>query len=133
MASTALSRRAGLAVCLLTAALLWSLSFPCASAHARGVPELDSWAWCNAHAAAGNDGRAQCLRAESACRAALPDLAPAGGCPDRQMDRCLVRLGDAGSWCAVLCCLDPDDKTCRAAQRVTPELLPLLLRAEPLP
>lgn len=133
MASRMLSGRAGALACLLAAALLlWGPASPSASAQERGLPALDSQAWCGAHAKA-SEGPAQCLRAEAACRAVLPDMAPAGGCPDRQLDRCLARLGEANSWCAVLCCLDADDPACRAAKQATPELLPLLRRAAPLP
>ena len=100
-----------LALCLLPPAAL-----------ARQAADVDSAAWCRAHKAS-IEGQGQCLQAESACRAALPDLAPAGGCPDRQLDRCLSRQRAGGSWCAVLCCVEPDHPACRSAAVSMPEIL----------
>ena len=130
MPKTLLRGLALFVACLPAALLLWGLTCPAALAH--GLPTLASPAWCDAHTKAGGERHAQCQQAEAACRAALPDMASAGGCPDRQLDHCLARLGDAGSWCAVLCCLDADDAACRAAKQALPDLAPLL-EAQPQP
>jgi len=98
-----------LAVCLLPPVAL-----------ARQTINIDSAAWC---ARSTPKASAQCLQMESACRAALPDLAPAGGCPDRQLDRCIAQQNDKGSWCAILCCLEPDHPACRTAATTMPDIL----------
>ena len=112
------------AACLLAFCLL-----PLA-ASAREIADVDSPAWCARHANTArnqttgpNQAQAECLRLEAACRAALPDLAPAASCPDRQLDRCVAQQRDGGSWCAILCCFDPDAPSCRAAAASMPAVL----------
>ena len=112
------------AACLLALCLLP----PAASA--REIAEVDSPEWCARHANTikyqgkeYNQVQAECLRLEAACRAVLPDLAPAASCPDRQLDRCVAQQRDGGSWCAVLCCFDPDAPSCRAAAASMPAVL----------
>lgn len=104
-------------------ALLLALCLPPPEALAREVATVDSAAWCRAHKGGSIEGEGQCLQAESACRAALPDLAPAGGCPDRQLDRCVAQQRAGGSWCAILCCLEPEHPACRSAAVGMPEIL----------
>ena len=104
-------------------ALFLALCLPPPAALAREVATVDSAAWCRAHKGGNIEGEGQCLQAESACRAALPDLAPAGGCPDRQLDRCVAQQRAGGSWCAILCCLEPDHPACRSAAVGMPEIL----------
>ena len=104
-------------------ALFLALCLPPPAALAREVATVDSAAWCRAHKGGSIEGQGQCLQAESACRAALTDLAPAGGCPDRQLDRCVAQQRAGGSWCAILCCLEPDHPACRSAAVGMPEIL----------
>ena len=112
------------AACLLTQCLLPS------AASAREIADVNSPAWCARHANAAknqvkgqNQAQTECLRLEAACRAVLPDLAPAASCPDRQLDRCVAQQRDGGSWCAILCCFDPDDAACRNAAASIPAFL----------
>ena len=114
------------------AACLLALGLLAPAASAREIADVDSPAWCARHSpAAQNQGQpqtqvqpqAECLRLESACRSALPDLAPAASCPDRQLDRCVAQQRDGGSWCAILCCFDPDTPACRAAVVSMPAFL----------
>ena len=107
-----------------------ALDLPSSAALARELPHVDSPAWCARHANAAknqakeqNQAQTECLRLEAACRAALPDLAPAASCPDRQLDRCVAQQRDGGSWCAILCCFDPDDAACRNAAASIPAFL----------
>lgn len=102
------------AACILAACLLPPV------VQARETANGNSAAWCARRAPAGQ--QPQCLQAETRCRAALPDLAPAGGCPDRQLDRCAAQHGDDGGWCAILCCYDPDHPACRAAADSMPDI-----------
>ncbi|MFT3958692.1 MAG: hypothetical protein QM665_06285 [Desulfovibrio sp.] len=120
-----------LALCQMTLCQMTLCLLPTA-ASARPIADVDSPAWCARHISAlQGQGQEQehkhkqvaCLRLEETCRAALPDLAPAASCPDRQLDRCVARQRDGGSWCAILCCFDPDDPTCRAAAVGVPEFL----------
>jgi hypothetical protein len=114
--------RAALLACLFSACgLLFAASAP-----ARETPVLNTAAWCRSHAQNNPALEAQCTTAEHACRAALPDMAPAGGCPDRQLDRCQARLSAANSWCAILCCLDPEHETCRKGLALMPVINSLL-------
>ena len=112
------------AACLLVLCLLPS------AASAREIAEVDSPEWCARHANTvkyqgkeHNQVQAESQRLEAACRAALPDLAPAASCPDRQLDRCVAQQRDGGSWCAILCCFDPDAPSCRAAAASIPAFL----------
>ena len=114
----------------LAAACLLTLGPLAPAASAREIAEVDSHAWCARHANAAknqakeqNQAQTECLRLEAACRAALPDLAPAASCPDRQLDRCVAQQRDGGSWCAILCCFDPDDAACRNAAATIPAFL----------
>ena len=114
----------------LAAAYLLALCLLPSAASAREIADVDSPAWCAQHAQTTkyqdkeqNQAQAECLRLEAACRAALPDLAPAASCPDRQLDRCVAQQRDGGSWCAILCCFAPDDTVCRAAAASMPEFL----------
>lgn len=114
----------------LAAACLLALCLLPSAASAREIADVDSPAWCARHANAAknqakeqNQAQTECLRLEAACRAALPDLAPAASCPDRQLDRCVAQQRDAGSWCAILCCFDPDDAACRNAAASIPAFL----------
>lgn len=111
-----------------TCLLAFCLLPPAASA--REIADVDSPAWCARHAntakyqATGqNQAQTDCLRLEAACHAALPDLAPAASCPDRQLDRCVAQQRDGGSWCAILCCFDLDNASCRAAAASMPAFL----------
>ena len=90
-----------------------------ATACARELANVDSPAWCARHAPATQD---QCLRMENACRAALPDMNSAGGCPSRELEACVARQDNGGSWCSILCCIDPDHPACRAAATAMPKL-----------
>lgn len=112
---------AGLLACLLPVVLL------AVPAHAGQTADMDTAAWCRAQAKNSPTSEARCVAAEQACHAALPDMAPAGGCPDRRLDRCMARLSGANSWCAVLCCLDPEQEACRNALPVMPGINSLLV------
>lgn len=116
----AAARLAGIAgivaLCLAAACLTPAL------AQANELAKVDSAAWCVIHA----PGQKQaCLRAESECRAALPDMPSAGGCPDRQLEACVVSQGANGSLCAILCCFDPDNPACRSAMASMPNVIVL--------
>ena len=104
------------ALCLATACLAPAL------AQANELAKVDSAAWCVIHAPGQG---AACLRAEGECRAALPDMPSAGGCPDRRLEACVVSQGANGSLCAILCCFDPDNPACRSAMASMPNVLVL--------
>ena len=113
-----------------TAACLLAFCLLAPAASAREIAEVDSPAWCARHANTAKyqgkgqyQAQAECLRLEAACRAALPDLAPAASCPDRQLDRCVAQQRDGGSWCAILCCFAPDETSCRGAATSMPAFL----------
>jgi hypothetical protein len=91
-----------------------------AVAPARELANINSAAWCARHAQTRR--QATCLQAESRCRAALPNMISAGGCPDRQLEGCAARQGSDGSWCALLCCFDPDDASCTEARSAAPDI-----------
>ena len=101
------------AACLLVLCLLPS------AASAREIADVDSPAWCARHAP---NAQTQCLRMEGECRAALPDMTSAGGCPSRELEACVVRQGNGGSWCALLCCIEPDHPACSAAATGLPQV-----------
>ena len=101
------------ALCVLT------LSLPSSAALARELANVDSPAWCAQHSPA---AQAQCLRMEGACRDALPDMTSAGGCPSRELEACVARQGNGGSWCTLLCCVDPDHSACGAATTGIPQI-----------
>ena len=102
-----------LAVCIVALCLL-----PGAVA-ARETIQPDSPAWCARHAPS---AQAQCLRMEADCRAALPDMTSAGGCPSRELEACVARQDNGGSWCSILCCIEPDHPACSAAARGMPQV-----------
>ena len=106
----------------LLAACVMALCLLPAAVAARDPIQLDSPAWCARHAPA---AQPQCLRLESDCRAALPDMRSAGGCPSRELEACVARQSNGGSWCALLCCFDPDDPACRAAATALPQVFSL--------
>ena len=116
---------AGIAALCLAAACLTTALAPAlapALAQANELAKVDSAAWCVIHA----PGQKQaCLRAESECRAALPDMPSAGGCPDRRLEACVVSQGANGSLCAILCCFDPDNPACRSAMASMPNVIVL--------
>ncbi|MTJ92174.1 MAG: hypothetical protein F8N36_04820 [Desulfovibrio sp.] len=99
---------------MLTATVLCGLMLHLwpAAVCARELANVDSPTWCAQHAPA---AQSQCLRRESACRAALPDMNSAGGCPSRELEACVARQENGGSWCSILRCIDPDHPACRAA------------------
>lgn len=110
----------------LAAECLLALNLLAPVASAREIADVDSTAWCARHSSPAKNqtqAQAECLGLEAACRSALPDLAPAASCPDRQLDRCVAQQRDGGSWCAILCCFDPDDASCRAAAASIPAFL----------
>ena len=88
------------------------------AALARELANVNSPAWCAQHAPA---AQAQCLRMEGDCRAALPDMTSAGGCPSRELEACAALQDNAGSWCTLLCCVDPDQPACGAATTGIPQ------------
>ena len=90
-----------------------------ATAYARELAHVDSPAWCAQNAAT---AQPQCLRMEGDCRAALPDMTSAGGCPSRELEACVARQGNGGSWCTLLCCVDPDHSACGAATTGMPQI-----------
>ena len=89
------------------------------AALARELANVNSPAWCAQHAPA---AQAQCLRMEGDCRAALPDMTSAGGCPSRELEACVALQGNSGSWCTLLCCVDPDHSACGAATTGMPQI-----------
>ena len=108
------------------AAILLALCLLPPAASAREIAEVDSPEWCARHSSPAKNqtqAQAECLGLEAACRSALPDLAPAASCPDRQLDRCVAQQRDGGSWCAILCCFDPDAPACRTAAASIPAFL----------
>ncbi|MDD3683161.1 hypothetical protein [Desulfovibrio desulfuricans] len=114
------------------AASLLALCLLPPAASAREIAEVDSPAWCARYSSPARtqgkeqdqaQAQAECLRLEAACRSVLPDLAPAASCPDRQLDRCVAQQRDGGSWCAILCCFDPDAPACRTAAASIPAFL----------
>ena len=106
------------AVAAAVAALgMLALSLPHSAAHARELAHVDSPAWCARHAPS---AQTQCLRMEGECRAALPDMTSAGGCPSRELEACVARYDNDGSWCSILCCIEPEDSACRAAANALP-------------
>ena len=90
-----------------------------ATAQARELAHVDSPAWCARHAPS---AQTQCLRMEGECRAALPDMTSAGGCPSREFEACAARQEAGASSCSLLCCFDPDDPACRAAATAMPQI-----------
>ena len=112
--------RMSCALCMLwVATVCWLLLhlYP-ATAYARELAHVDSPAWCAQNAAT---AQPQCLRMEGDCRAALPDMTSAGGCPSRELEACVARQDNAGSWCALLCCIEPDNPACTAAVKGMPQ------------
>ena len=106
------------AVAAAVAALgMLALSLPHSAAHARELAHVDSPAWCARHAPS---AQTQCLRMEGECRAALPDMTSAGGCPSRELEACVARYDNDGSWCSILCCIEPENPACRAAANALP-------------
>lgn len=99
-----------------------ALSLPPSAAFARDLAHVDSPAWCGQNAP---HAQAQCLRMEDDCRAALPDMTSAGGCPSRELEACVARQDKDGSWCAILCCIDPDHPACGAAATGMPQVFSL--------
>ena len=99
------------ALCIL------SPSVPPVTAVARELANVDSPAWCARRAP---QAQAQCLRLETACRAAQPDMTSAGGCPSRELEACVARYDNDGSWCSILCCIEPENPACRAAANALP-------------
>ena len=116
--------RMSCALCMHTVAIIcWLLLHLCpATAYARDLANVDSPAWCAQNAAA---AQPQCLRMEGDCRAALPDMTSAGGCPSRELEACGARQDNAGSWCALLCCIEPDNPACTAAVKGMPQAFTL--------
>ena len=102
-----------LAVCIVAQCLLPGV------VAARETILPDSPTWCARHVPA---AQPQCLRLEGDCRAALPDMRSAGGCPSRELEACVARQSNGGSWCALLCCFDPDAPACRAAANALPQV-----------
>ena len=94
-------------------------SLPPVTAVARELANVDSPAWCARHAPL---AQAQCLLLETACRAALPDMTSAGGCPSRELEACVAQQDNGGSWCALLCCIEPDHPACSAAAKGMPQV-----------
>ena len=108
------------AFCILTA-YFFTLGLLPSTALARELANIDSPAWCAQHAPAAQ-AQTQCLRIESDCRAALPDKLSAGGCPSRELEACVARQNNGVSWCALLCCVDPDHPACGAAVTGMPQV-----------
>ena len=102
----------------VTVLCLLALSLPPSVARARDLTHVDSPAWCGRHAP---NAQAQCLRMEDDCRAALPDITSAGGCPSRELEACVAQQDNGGSWCALLCCIETDHPACKAAARGLPQ------------
>jgi hypothetical protein len=96
-----------------------ALSLPPSAACARELAHVDSPAWCARHAP---NAQMQCLRMEGDCRAALPDMTSAGGCPSRELEACVAQQDNGGSWCALLCCFESDHPACSAAARGMPQV-----------
>ena len=96
-----------------------------ATAQARELAHVDSPAWCAQNAAT---AQPQCLRMEGDCRAALPDMTSAGGCPSRELEACVAGQDNAGSWCGILCCIEPDNPACTAAAKGMPQAFTQLPR-----
>ena len=108
------------AVATAVAALgILALDLPSSAALARELPHVDSPAWCARHSPS---AQIQCLRMEGDCRAALPDMTSAGGCPSRELEACVARQDNGGSWCSILCCIEPDHTACGAAAKGMPQV-----------
>ena len=108
----------GVATVVVAVGIL-ALDLPPSAALARELAHVDSPAWCARHAPS---AQAQCLRMEADCRAALPDMTSAGGCPSRELEACVARQDNGGSWCSILCCIEPDHPACSAAARGMPQV-----------
>ena len=108
----------GVATVVVAVGIL-ALDLPPSAALARELAHVDSPAWCARHAPS---AQAQCLRMEADCRAALPDMTSAGGCPSREFEACAARQEAGASSCSLLCCFDPDDPACRAAATAMPQI-----------
>lgn len=108
----------GVASIAMTLCIL-ALSPPPSAALARELPNVNSPAWCAQHTP---NAQAQCLRMEGECRAALPDMTSAGGCPSRELEACVARNDEGGSWCGILCCIEPGHPACGAAARGMPQV-----------
>lgn len=104
----------------LMAVCIVALGLPPSALAAPEMVRFDSPAWCARHAPAAQ--QAQCLQYENACRAALPEMTSAGGCPSREFEACVARQEAGASSCSLLCCFDPDDPACRAAANAMPQI-----------